>query len=348
MCGSLLSKLKNPRNKVDPAVIIFSEPTRVRSQAKLANEDSACYEGRGFWEDGDRNGESSMEPLAAPRKPSVKDGGPSETDCLSLQNMEVAANALDCVKPVLLAINSKNVPLPLVERNSGHLLESAREILTFQAQGVSSSSNTVTAQPFSSVNSTLSKMKTAVAFEIPVSDEKTVCPSARIPCRLRRRGKVTPELTLEDVKERIRAAEERKLKELERIRESARSRAGMSRPHPAEVSAQATKEKIAAKQAAAERKRNDEMEYRKQAGNRTSQKIRRIAEARAFAKTQLESSIEQKLEKTEQRKIKSQQKSDRKKKQKQLREDYAKKVKDRVRIVVLGQFLKITYLSNKL
>ena len=93
-------------------------------------------------------------------------------------------------------------------------------------------------------------MQTAVAFDIPVGDKKTVCPPARFPRRFRKR-RVAPEPTLEDVKEKMRAAEERKLKELQRIRECARSRAGISRPHPGETSAQATVVKIAAKQAAA-------------------------------------------------------------------------------------------------
>ena len=161
--------------------------------------------------------------------------------------MEVVPCALDCTKPVLPAINSTYTAVPLVERNSEHLLESAREILALQIDGASSSSNTVSAKPLSSTNSLPLQMKTPVTFDIPACNEKTVCSSVRVPVRLRKRGKVAPALTLEDFKERMRAAEERKLKELERIRESARSRAGDSRPHPADVSAQATKEKIAAK-----------------------------------------------------------------------------------------------------
>ena len=140
--------------------------------------------------------------------------------------MEVVPCALDCIKPVLPAINSTHTAVALVEHKSEHLLESAREILASQNYGASSSSNTVSAEPLSSTNSLPLKMKTPVTFDIPACNEKTICSSARVAARLRKRGKVAPALTLEDFKERMRAAEERKLKELERIRESARSRVG--------------------------------------------------------------------------------------------------------------------------
>ena len=182
-------------------------------------------------------------------------------------------------------------------------------------------------QQLSSTDSALPpKVQTAVTFDIPVGDKKTVCPSARVPRRFRKR-KVAPEPTLEDVKAKMRAAEERKLKELQRIRECARSRAGVSRPHPAETSAQATAAKITAKQAAAKRKRDEEMEKKKLAGNRASRTRSRIAAAQAFAKRQLQSSIKRKVDEAQQRKEKRQQKIV---KQNKLRGKYAKKIKDRV------------------
>ena len=52
-----------------------------------------------------------------------------------------------------------------------------------------------------------------------MADEKT-----RVSLRLRRRGKVASEITLADVYEKKCAAEERKLKELERIRDQLESR----------------------------------------------------------------------------------------------------------------------------
>jgi len=164
-------------------------------------------------------------------------------------------------------------------------------------------------------------VRTAVAYDIPVGDKKTVCLPVRVPRRFRKL-KVAPEPILEDIKEKMRAAEERKLKELQRIRECARSRAGVSRPRPAETFAQATAAKITAKQAAAESKRNKEMEKRKRAGNTASRNKSRTAAAQAFAETQLQSSIKRKVDETVQRKEKRQQKID---KQNKLRGKYAKK-----------------------
>lgn len=329
MCGSLLSKFKNNKNTVGPSKIVFPGQREVRSQTKRPTEDSACHEDRGFWKDGDQPDKSSRHSfVASPSKTSFTNGCPSESDCQPKQ-VEDTLSVLVCTKPVLPAINSINVTMPPAARNSNHLLESAREILAFHASSTSSSCDTGTAQPLSSINSTLPKMKTAVAFDIPTTRKETLCPSARVPWRLRKRAKVAPEPTLEDLEGRMRSAEKRKMKELERIRASARSGIGVSRPHPADVSAQKTKEKIAAKQAAAERKRNEEIEKRKEAGNRASRSRNRIAAARVFAKTQLESSIDRKMDETQQRKVRKQQAVD---KQKKLKEKYAKKVKDRVSI----------------
>ena len=131
----------------------------------------------------------------------------------------------------------------------------------------------VAVQPPSSTDFTLSlkQVKNAVAFNIPAEDK--AYPPAKVSRRLRlRKKKVAPERTLEDVKEKMRAAEERKLKELQRIRMVARELGcGVPQPHPSEAFAQATATKIAAKQAAAESKRNKELEMRKQAGNKASQ-----------------------------------------------------------------------------
>lgn len=128
-------------------------------------------------------------------------------------------------------------------------------------------------QPLSSTDFTLSLklVKNAVAFDVPAGDK--VYPPAKVSRLLRlRKQKVAPKHTLEDVKEKLRAAEERKLKELQRIRKVAQELGcGVPQPHPSEAFAQATAAKSAAKQAAAESKRNKELEKRKQAGNRVSQ-----------------------------------------------------------------------------
>ncbi|KAL9976167.1 hypothetical protein ACROYT_G013428 [Oculina patagonica] len=320
MCGSLLSKFKS--NKIDPALRIFpANPQWVPSHMKLANKDSACCQDRELWKYESQNGESSVHSMLSLQSNSSL-GSSSESDYSSQDEIEDAMRALAEQR-----LSYPTRPRVVVSPHQ-QLMHTAHEILAFHAYSASSSSNTARAvKPLSSTNSTLpGKEQTAVAFDIPVGDKKTICPSARVPMRFRKR-KVAPEPTLEDVKEKMRAAEERKFKELQRIRESARSRAGVSRPHPAEASAQVIAVKIAAKQAAAESKRNEENEKRKQAGNRASRNRNRIAAAQAFAKTQLQSSIKQKAEKTEQRKMKQQQKIDR---QKNLREKHAKKVNDRM------------------
>ena len=109
-----------------------------------------------------------------------------------------AVRALDHEKQVLSAINSTNVAPPLAARNSYHLLESAREILAIHDHRTSSSCKA--AQPL-------------------MADEKT-----RVSLRLRRRGKVASEITLADVHDKKYAAEERKLKELEHVRDQLESR----------------------------------------------------------------------------------------------------------------------------
>ena len=126
----------------------------------------------------------------------------------------------------------------------------------------------------------------------------------------------------------MRAAEERKLKELERIRDCARSRAGTNRPHPVEAMSKATKEKIASKLAAAEIRHNEEKEKRREAGNRASRSRNRIAAALAFAKNQeREASSARKMEKIEEKGAEHQQKSDKQKKLKEKHVTFEDKVR---------------------
>ena len=329
MCGSLLSKFKSANNKIDPVIMIFPEPRRVVSKMELTNQDVACFKNQEFWKDEEQQGESRVHSLAGVgSKSSLHDGSSSEADDSSQKEIEAAMRALANERVSEPPVRSNNSTKLRAEDRNRRLVDTAFEILAFQAYGTSSSSNTVRAiQPLSSIDSTLpQKVQTAVAFDIPVGNKKTVCPPARVPRRFRK-GKVVPERTLKEMEEKMRAAEERKLKELQRIRECARSRAGVSRPHPAETSAQTTAANIATKQAAADSKRNAEMEKKKQAGNRASRNRSRIAAAQAFAKTQLQSSIKLKADETEQRKEKRHQKIDQ---QNKLRGKYAKKIKDRV------------------
>ena len=329
MCGSLLSKFKSANNKIDPAMTIFPDPRRVVSKMEFANQNTACFKNQEFWKDVGQQGESRVHSLVGVEsKSSLSADSSNEPDDSSQKEIEAAMRALANERVSEPPVRSNNSTKLRAEDRNRRLVDTAFEILAFQAYGTSSSSNTVRAiQPLSSTDSTLpQKVQTAVAFNIPVGDKKTVCPPARVPRRFRKR-KVAPERNLEEMKQKMRAAEERKLKELQRIRECARSRARVSRPHPAETSAQATAAKIATKQAAADSKRNAEMEKKKQSGNRASRNRSRIAAAQAFAKTQLQSSIKLKADETEQRKEKRQQKIDQ---QNKLRGKYAKKIKDRV------------------
>ena len=338
MCGSLLSKFSGPNNAVQPEKNI-GELEGVRSQTTDAFGNTACYNDKTLWKE-----EGPLTDVCKSKKLG-KGGFPiKDKNLLRTEISGDKTNALNSARPVLPVANSGETTNRIVPQNKEHLLETAREILAFRSNGASSSSNTVVVQPLSSVCSTLPGIKMAVAFDIPVAGEKTVCPSARVPRRLRKSRKVAPEMTLENVKEKIRAAEERKLKELERIRGCARSRAGVSRPHRADVYAQVTKDKIATKQAAAEKKRNEEISKRKEAGNKASRSRNRIAEARAFAKSQLESSIERKLEDTQQRKEKKQKTIE---KQKKLQEKYAKKIKDRVSMKVLNAYTNMFLTSQE-
>ena len=105
--------------------------------------------------------------------------------------------------------------LRAADRNR-RLVDTAFEILVFQAYGNTSSSNIVRiVQPLCSTGATLPrKAQTAVAFDIPVGGKKTVCPPAKVPRRFRKR-KVASESTLHGEGD----AEQRNLKELQRILE---------------------------------------------------------------------------------------------------------------------------------
>ena len=159
----------------------------------------------GFWESGDHRKVPENHSLASSHQ-----GENLLKEAILSQCEADAVRTLDRGKQVLSAINSTNVTPPLAARNSNHLLESAREILAIDDYRKSSSCKAT--QPLSPVNSTFAEQK-------EVADEKT-----RVSLRLRRRGKVASEITLADVHEKKCAAEERKLKELEHIRDQLESR----------------------------------------------------------------------------------------------------------------------------
>ena len=185
---------------VDPGITGKDKSSRTSS-----NEDSACHEDIGFRENGDQTKVSETRSFASSHQGEnlTKDVVPSQCEA-------DAMGALDHEKQVLSAINSTNVAPPLVARNSNHLFESACEILAIHDYRTSSSCKAV--QPLSSIYSPFPEQK-------EVAEEKT-----RVSLRLRRRGKVASEITLADVHEKKCAAEERKLKELERICDQLESR----------------------------------------------------------------------------------------------------------------------------
>ena len=217
MCGSLLSKFRKKNNIVYPGITIFPKPGKNKSTRRPSNDDSACHENRGFWDNGDQTKVSETRSLASPhpRKNLLK-------DAISSQCEAGAVPALDRARRVLPAVNSTNVASSLATRNSDNLLESAREILAIH--GYRTSSTCSSTQPLSSINPTFPEQKTVVALNKAVTDEKTICPSSRVSLRLRRRVKVASEITLADVHEKRCAAEERKLKELEHVRDQLESR----------------------------------------------------------------------------------------------------------------------------
>lgn len=91
--------------------------------------------------------------------------------------------------------------------------------------GASSSSNTVATKPISSTRSILlGKTKSAIAFEVLVGSKRkeTVLLSARVPRRLRRLDNL-PQLTAEVMSAKQLAAQEKRLRELERVRDCARA-----------------------------------------------------------------------------------------------------------------------------
>ena len=317
MFGSLLSKFKSANKKTDPAMRNFLELRRVSSKMKIANRVAACFQDCEFWRQGEQQGLSSVNSLEAVRdKSSLSDDSSNEYDDSSQEEIEAAMRALAGESVSVPPPSNKNTKL-CAGRQNQRLLNTAFETLASHAYGASSSSNIVRAvQPLSSTDSTLHrKVQAPVAFDIPVGDKKTVYPPARVPRRFRKR-KVAPETTLEDIKEKLRAAEERKLKKLQRIKECARSRAGVSRPPLIDTSAQATAAKIAAEQVAAESKWNAEMERRKQSGNGASRNRSMVTAAQAFAKLQLQCSKRPKADETVQRKERREQNN--------LRRKYAK------------------------
>lgn len=334
MCGSLLSKLHKSGNRVVPVdETAFKKPKRVRGATNLADQTTVC--------------ESS--PVL---KLSSTDLGKEESDGASVQNVKgddeetgsLANREADTLQELTLgnekdaetrAMDSAVAILSTqrsVDSSEGKMraIQNAREILEAQIESGPSSSTTIASQPVSSTRSVLmGETSNSIAFEVLVGQRPTVCSSARVPRRLRKLES-QPRTTTKQVTSKLLAAEERRLRELEDVRARASSRAGCSRPHPAEASSKATAQKIAFKQAAAEKNRNEAIATKKQSGSKSSRKRNKIAAAQASAKEELQSAIGEKMEKAAQRQAKKKQQQDKQKIQRNLREERARKVRENV------------------
>jgi len=182
-------------------------------------------------------------------KNSPSDDSSSESDDSSRDEIEAAVRALAeervCMPPRSYRRNNRVKPRLLVLDRDQQLMDTAREILRFHVPLQLPTLFAVFSQwALLTPLSHESKWKPLSLLTF-LSEKTTVCPHARVPRRWRK-GKVAPERTLEDVKEKMRAPEERKLEELQRIQGCARSRAGV-RTHSVETSNQAIASKIAAK-----------------------------------------------------------------------------------------------------
>lgn len=331
MCGSLLSKFRRSGNQVVPVdETAFTQPKRVRGKTRLAEESTSICEfgpvNKSSSSDLEKKGKSDAASVG-----NLKDESATESlanrEAGRLQELspgnekDAEARAMDSAVAILSAQGSMDS-----SDRKMRAMQSAREILEAQMESEPSSSTTVASQPVSSTRSVLmGETSNAIAFEVLVGHRPTVRPSARVPRRLRKLES-QPRASTKQVNAKLLAAEERKLRELENIRARASSRAA-GRPHPAEAASKATAQKIASKQAAAERNRNEVIAKKKQSGSKSSSKRNKIAAAQASAKAELQSAIGQKMEKAVQRKAK---KNQQRENQKNLREERTRKVRENV------------------
>lgn len=321
MCGSLLSKFLGSGNRVAPVnETAFKVPKRIRGKTKLADESTSICE---------------FSPVSdlEKKKPDVASTGnlkeESETEkeagilpeSSPGQENDAEKKALDSAVAILSAQR------PTVSSDD-RAMQSAREILEAQMESAGPSSlTTIAYQPVSSTRSVLmAETSNAVAFEVLVEHRPTVRSTVRVPRRLSKLESL-PRPSTKQVNAKLLAAEERKLRELEHVRARACSRAGGNRPHPAEAASKATVKKIASKQAAAERNRNEVMAKKKQSGRKSFRKRNKIAAAQESAKAELQSAIESKMERSGQRKAEKKQQQDN---QKNVRDEHARKVRDNV------------------
>ena len=329
MCGSLLSKFAGRGNQVAPVdESAFRKPKRVQGKTKLAEETTSICESIPV-------NKSSRSDLGVKEKPNAESVTNSKEafEAESFVNSEAKriresspgnekdaeARAMDSAATILSAQRA------IGSSDKIRAMQSAKEILEAQIDSGPSTSTTIASQPVSSTRSVLmGATSNAIAFEVLVGHRPTARPLTRVPRRLSKLES-QPRVSTKQVNAKLLAAEERKLRELENIRARASSRA--HRPHPAEAASKATAQKIASKQAVAERNRNDMIASKKQAGSKSSRKRNKIAAAQASAKEDLQSAIGQKMEKAAQRKAAKKQQREN---QKKLRAERTRRVRENV------------------
>ena len=307
MCGSLLSKFAKGGNQVKSVnESAVRKPKRVQGKTKLAEETTSIRESSpvnkssssdlGVKEEPNvasvRNSKQAFETesLVNTEAGGIQESSPGNENDAEARAMDSAAAILSAQRP----IGSSDKKL--------RAMQSAREILDAQTDSGPSSSTTIASHAVSSTRSVLmGETSNAIAFEVLVEHRPTARPLTRVPRRLSKLES-QPRASTKQVSAKLVAAEERKLRELEKIRARASSRAGSSRPHPAEAASKATAKKIASKQAAAVRNRNEVIATKKQSGSKFLRKRNKIAAAQASAKEELQAAIGQKMEKAMQRK----------------------------------------------
>ena len=301
MCGSILSKCQRPNNRIAPVPLkgktVFPGLRRVPGQTKLvdiSDEGLMHLQSVAAFKTALENSASSL------LRSGEDDSSPEDASVIQRKHIDAEARAMESALAILSAQGRNNPNLLDADREM-RALQSAREILAFQSSGASSSS-TIASVPLNSTRSVLLKeTKGAVAFEVLVGDNNTVCRAARKPRRLGKmkvapRGGIIPGVNIE-----VLAAEEKRLRQLEHHRASATTRTAQSELKSASTSSWVTAERMAAQQAAAAEKRGEKMENRRQAGRRISSKQNSIAAAQAIARVELQSSIERKMEASEHR-----------------------------------------------
>lgn len=320
MCGSLLSKFYQPNNKVVPeSETDFAEPKPIGSKTKPA-EETACSPVNKPDAVSTENSEKASEMESSENRETA-----SISEDVSEKQEDAEKRALDSAVAILSAQRSTGS-----SDRTARAMQSAREILEAQTDSAPSSSTTIASQPVSSTRSVLmGETSNAIAFEVLVGHRPTVRPSARVPRRLRKLESL-PKPSMKQINAKHLAAEERKIRELENIRARASSRAGRNTPHPAEVASKATAQKIALKQAAAERNRTEMIAIKKQSGVKISRKRNKIAAAQVAAKEDLQSTIGRKIKKSEERKAAQKQQRNI---QKSLRDQRVRKVRENVSII---------------